>query len=179
MIQRSTRAVALQEITARNRRTHATTHFGPNEEVLHGRRARRRGIDIEISATSSSSKNIGKQFIESFFDVADFVSGSTQYQQSELAQEIGKQCYVDLNGWHLFLKDMKPQGEVNTGLAKVVEASVLRNGKRAEYERIIEILKTVKVPLGYGKCEQSLFDLMPKRSVDDFLDICKKFADDL
>jgi len=37
----------------------------------------------------------------------------------------------------------------------------------------------VKVPLGDGKCEQSLFDLMPKRSVDDFLDICKKFADDL
>ena len=33
-----------------------------------------------------------------------------------------------------------------------------------------EILKTVKVPLGGGKMEASLFDLMPKRCVDDFVD---------
>ena len=98
---------------------------------------------------------------------------------SELAQDIGRDCYVDLNGWHLFLKDMKPQGSVHTGLANVVTATILKNGKTCSEQDATEILKAVKVPLGGGKMEASLFDLMPKRCVDDFVEIAKKYADDM
>jgi hypothetical protein len=55
----------------------------------------------------------------------------------------------------------------------------VKNGKKCSEEDMTEILKTVKVPLGGGKMEASLFDLMPKRCVDDFVDIAKRYADDL
>ena len=140
--------------------------------------ARRKGKSCVI--VQSGEGNLGKDFVESFFDVADFLSGaSSSFGISELAQDIGRDCYVDLNGWHLFLKDMKPQGSVHTGLANVVTATILKNGKTCSEQDATEILKAVKVPLGGGKMEASLFDLMPKRCVDDFVEIAKKYADDM
>lgn len=129
--------------------------------------------------TTSASSNMGKDFVESFFDVADFLSGASSFGTSELAENIGRDCYVDVNGWHLFLKDMKPQGSFHQGLANVVIGTIVKNGKKCSEESMTEILKTVKVPLGGGKMEASLFDLMPKRCVDDFVDIAKRYADDL
>ena len=129
--------------------------------------------------TTSASSNMGKDFVESFFDVADFLSGASSFGTSELAENIGRDCYVDVNGWHLFLKDMKPQGSFHRGLANVVIGTIVKNGKKCSEEDMTEILKTVKVPLGGGKMEASLFDLMPKRCVDDFVDIAKRYADDL
>ena len=130
-------------------------------------------------STTSASSNMGKDFVESFFDVADFLSGASSFGTSELAENIGRDCYVDVNGWHLFLKDMKPQGSFHQGLANVVIGTIVKNGKKCSEEDMTEILKTVKVPLGGGKMEASLFDLMPKRCVDDFVDIAKRYADDL
>lgn len=129
--------------------------------------------------TTTASSNMGKDFVESFFDVADFLSGASSFGTSELAENIGRDCYVDVNGWHLFLKDMKPQGSFHQGLANVVIGTIVKNGKKCSEESMTEILKTVKVPLGGGKMEASLFDLMPKRCVDDFVDIAKRYADDL
>ena len=129
--------------------------------------------------TTSASSNMGKDFVESFFDVADFLSGASSFGTSELAENIDRDCYVDVNGWHLFLKDMKPQGSFHQGLANVVIGTIVKNGKKCSEENMTEILKTVKVPLGGGKMEASLFDLMPKRCVDDFVDIAKRYADDL
>ena len=129
--------------------------------------------------TTSASSNMGKDFVESFFDVADFLSGASSFGTSELAENIGRDCYVDVNGWHLFLKDMKPQGSFHQGLANVVIGTIVKNGKKCSEESMTEILKTVKVPLGGGKMEASLFDLMPKRCVDDFVDMAKRYADDV
>ena len=129
--------------------------------------------------TTTASSNMGKDFVESFFDVADFLSGASSFGTSELAENIGRDCYVDVNGWHLFLKDMKPQGSFHQGLANVVIGTIVKNGKKCSEEDMTEILKTVKVPLGGGKMEASLFDLMPKSCVDDFVDIAKRYADDL
>ena len=128
---------------------------------------------------SSNDTNLGKDFVESFFDVADFLAGASSFGTSELANDIGRDCYVDLNGWHLFLRDMKPQGSFHTGLANVVVATIIKNGNKCDERDVTEILKTVKVPLGGGKIEASLFELMPKRCVEDFVDIAKKYADDM
>jgi len=138
-----------------------------------------RGKRSALTTTSASNNNVGKDFVESFFDVADFLSGASSFGTSELAENIGRDCYVDVNGWHLFLKDMKPQGSFHGGLANVVIGTIVKNGKKCSEEDMTEILKTVKVPLGGGKMEASLFDLMPKRCVDDFVDIAKRYADDL
>ena len=132
-----------------------------------------------VRANASSKNNLGKDFVESFFDVADFLAGASSFGTSELANDIGRDCYVDLNGWHLFLKDMKPQGSFHTGLANVLVATIVKNGNKCDERDVTEILKTVKVPLGGGKIEASLFELMPKRCVEDFVDIAKKYADDM
>ena len=135
------------------------------EELRH-RPKWRREIWGKISSSPSSTSPIP-------------FGASSSFGVSELAQDIGRDCYVDLNGWHLFLKDMKPQGSVHTGLANVVTATILKNGKTCSEQDATEILKAVKVPLGGGKMEASLFDLMPKRCVDDFVEIAKKYADDM
>jgi len=85
--------------------------------------------------TTSASSNMGKDFVESFFDVADFLSGASSFGTSELAENIGRDCYVDVNGWHLFLKDMKPQGSFHQGLANVVIGTIVKNGKKCSEER--------------------------------------------
>jgi len=143
--------------------------------------ARRSGsLSPSVRANASSNDtNLGKDFVESFFDVADFLAGASSFGTSELANDIGRDCYVDLNGWHLFLRDMKPQGSFHTGLANVVVATIIKNGNKCDERDVTEILKTVKVPLGGGKIEASLFELMPKRCVEDFVDIAKKYAEDM
>jgi len=46
---------------------------------------------------------------QGFFDLARLVANETSTRKSafdDLAYAIGKDAYADLNGWHLFLKDM-------------------------------------------------------------------------
>ena len=140
--------------------------------------ARRKG---KASSSSKVEKEqSGERFCRVLLRRRRFpLRSASSFGVSELAQDIGRDCYVDLNGWHLFLKDMKPQGSVHTGLANVVTATILKNGKTCSEQDATEILKAVKVPLGGGKIEASLFDLMPKRCVDDFVEIAKKYADDM
>lgn len=45
---------------------------------------------------------------QGFLDLTKLVSSDTAHKGAfdDLAYEIGKDTYADLNGWHLFLKDM-------------------------------------------------------------------------
>jgi hypothetical protein len=61
----------------------------------------------------------GKEFVEPWLDLTKTVTGggTTKSAYSELAGKIGKDIYVDINGWHLFLSDIKAGNGSNLATA--------------------------------------------------------------
>ena len=114
-------------------------------------------------------------FIESFFDLADVVAGgrdSTGF--GSLANAIGDDVYVQVNAWRLYLKDMKFQD----GLAKVFAVKIADNGNKYSDKIVDEVLGVVRVPLGGGKSDAPLGDLMPSASVNALKNILRDYVDD-
>ena len=117
--------------------------------------------------------------IDGWFDLASFVATSSSGSRSpfdELADSIGRDCYVDVAGWHLFLKDIKVEG--TTSLAAVLATKLGGDMmSRGFDERDVEdALKKVPVKLGQGKKTVSLMDVMPSMCVSDLMDVCKEYA---
>lgn len=108
--------------------------------------------------------------------MADTVaSGRDAYGVSELAENFGQDVYVDINGWHLFLRDMK----FHVPLARIVSEQVAADNNRFEEDNIIDILKKCPVKVGGGRKEIPLYDMMPNRCVQDFLKITEEYVMDL
>lgn len=61
----------------------------------------------------------GRDFVEPWIDLTKSVTGggSTKSPYAELAAKIGKDIYVDVNGWHLYLSDIKAGGDSNLAVA--------------------------------------------------------------
>ena len=76
--------------------------------------------------------SVGQDAVGSWLDLAGFVaaasSAGARTPYDELADKIGRDCYIDVAGWHLFLKDVKiPAGGQVTlaqGLAQQLGAQV-------------------------------------------------------
>ena len=71
---------------------------------------------------------------------------------------------------HLFLRDAK----YHVPLARIVQSTIANDGNRFEEPSIENILK--KCPV---KSKVTLYDLMPNIVVQDFMNICERYADDL
>ena len=68
--------------------------------------------------------------VESWLDLAKLVSASgsdTKSAFSELADDLGKDIYVDINGWHLYLRDITvaPGLKMNHALANQLGSRLL------------------------------------------------------
>ena len=68
--------------------------------------------------------------IGSWLDLAKLVSasgGDTRSAFSELADDLGKDVYVDVNGWHLYLRDITvaPGLKMNHALANQLGSRLL------------------------------------------------------
>lgn len=61
----------------------------------------------------------GRDFVEPWIDLTKSVTGggSTKSPYAELAAKIGKDIYVDVNGWHLYLSDIKTGGDTNLAVS--------------------------------------------------------------
>jgi hypothetical protein len=94
---------------------------------------------------------------------------------SELAERIGSDVYMDINGWHLFLKDAK----YHIPLARIVSNRIAADGNRFDEQAVLQILKDCPVKVGGGKSTVKLFDLMPNMCVQDFTKIVEDYVDDL
>ena len=84
----------------------------------------------------------------------------------------GKDIYVDVNGWHLFLRDITagPDLKLNQALAQQIgEAS--SNG-RVDLEGL---LNKVPIKIGGGKTQVSLYEAIPSFSLDDLEKIVESF----
>jgi hypothetical protein len=86
-----------------------------------------------------------------------------------LAAEIGQNVYMDIAKWHLYLSDAH--------LATVVAERVypLLTNKTLDESEVVQILEDIQVPLGGGKKQVPLIDLLPTRCQVNLMDILEEF----
>lgn len=84
-------------------------------------------------------------------------SGGTPDQ---LLEVLGSEIYADLNGWHLYLRDMKATSGAGTVAQDVAKAI----GKG---DSVADALKQIPMSIGGGKKDISLFDLVPTSAVNN------------
>lgn len=94
-------------------------------------------------------------------------------QIEELASEIGDKLYIDVAKWHLYLK----QAKLHTVLAE--KAYPMLSAGNITGDKVNEILAQVIVPLGGGRKELPLTELLPVSCQANFLDILQEFARNL
>jgi hypothetical protein len=118
----------------------------------------------------------GNPFVEGWLDLSATVTGGgADLGISELAENLGSDVYMDINGWHLFLKDAK----YHIPLARIVSNRIAADGNRFDEQAVLQILKDCPVKVGGGKSTVKLFDLMPNMCVQDFTKIVEDYVDDL
>lgn len=89
-----------------------------------------------------------------------------------LAAEIGENVYIDVAKWHLHLND----AHLHTTVAQKVFPLI--EDKAISEDSVIKVLKEIKVPLGGGKTEVPLADLLPMKCQVSLMDILEKFQDE-
>lgn len=95
----------------------------------------------------------------------------TSQEMEVLAAAIGEEVYIDVAKWHLYLNDAK----LHVLLADRF-APMLAEGKVDE-DAATEVLETIAVPIGGGRKQLSLLELLPMQSVMNLLDVLEKFAE--
>lgn len=89
-----------------------------------------------------------------------------------LAAEIGENVYIDVAKWHLYLNDAHLHTTVAQKVFPLIEDKALSE------DAVAKILKEIKVPLGGGKIEVSLADLLPMKCQVSLMDVLEKFQDE-
>lgn len=87
----------------------------------------------------------------------------------DLAADIGKEVYIDIAKWHLFLSDAH--------LATVVAQRVypLLTNNTLDESEVLKILENIPVALGGGKREVPLIDLLPTRCQVNLMDLLEEY----
>eukprot|EP00996_Jenningsia_fusiforme_P002578 NODE_3405_length_983_cov_5.877944_g3127_i0.p2 GENE.NODE_3405_length_983_cov_5.877944_g3127_i0~~NODE_3405_length_983_cov_5.877944_g3127_i0.p2 ORF type:complete len:136 (-),score=19.92 NODE_3405_length_983_cov_5.877944_g3127_i0:197-604(-) len=116
---------------------------------------------------------------KSFLDLTSLVASDSARSGTfdDLAYQIGSDAYADLNGWHLFLKDMTavPGGpKMHSLLADQIGTQILTTGRYDDRD-VEDILKKVPVKLGSGKATVSLDSVLPNACVRDIQRACEEF----
>ncbi|GAB4440925.1 MAG: DUF3181 family protein [Cyanobacteria bacterium J069] len=86
-----------------------------------------------------------------------------------LAAEIGKNVYIDVAKWHLYLGD----AHLNTPLAEQLYP-LLADGVPSE-DQVLGILRNIPIKLGGGKHELPLLELLPVQSQLQLMDVLEEF----
>ena len=115
-----------------------------------------------------------------WFDLANFVatSSSNKTPFDDLASSIGKDVYIDVMGWHLFLRDVKISGgdqSLAQALATKIGSDLMSTG-RFDEQAVEEVLQRTPVVLGRGKVTLSLMDVVPSVVLDDLKRLCEEFC---
>ena len=97
---------------------------------------------------------------------------ATARQIETLAAELGKEVYIDVAKWHLYLADAKLHVTVAEKLMPLVEAGTI------DEDSVTQVLKQIPVKLAGGRTEVSLFDLLPMQGILNLLDVLEKCLED-
>lgn len=90
-----------------------------------------------------------------------------------LAAEIGKNVYIDIAKWHLYLSD----AHLAQTIAERVYPMLVNN--RLEESQVIQILEDIQVPLGGGKRQVPLIDLIPSNGQVNLMDLLEEYQRNL
>ena len=116
--------------------------------------------------------------VGSWLDLAKLVSSADTKNDSgplaDFALNIGSEIYVDVNDWHLYLKDMKG---MSAGLSRAIAVKV-QGGDRVDEAMVEGILKKVAITLGGGRTTLPMLDVMPLRCVQDLASLARRFEDE-
>ncbi|MGP0128196.1 MAG: DUF3181 family protein [cyanobacterium endosymbiont of Rhopalodia musculus] len=85
-----------------------------------------------------------------------------------IAAKIGESVYIDITKWHLYLAE----AHLHTKVAEKVYP-LIENHELSE-EKVLSILRDIKVPLGGGKLEVSLMDLLPTQCQETLIDLLQE-----
>ncbi len=86
-----------------------------------------------------------------------------------LAAEIGENIYIEVAKWHLYLSDAHLHTIVAERVYPLIEdAQITEQG-------VAKIIGEIKVPLGGGKIDVSLVDLLPAKCQKNLTDILLDF----
>lgn len=134
-------------------------------------------------AQTIRARGIGKEVTGAWLDLAKLVAsdGGKKGPYDDLAYKIGRDVYVDIAGWHLFLRDMSavPGLKMAAALAGQLGPEALRAGRGGLRESdVTAVLKRVPVDVGGGRVTLSLYDVMPNGCVADLARILCDFARD-
>jgi hypothetical protein len=124
--------------------------------------------------------SVGDDAVSSWLDLAGFVAKTkgSRSPYEELAFKIGDQCYIDVQGWHLYLKDVKIASGSSVTMADALAEKLGSNIQSFNQPMLDALLAKVPVKLGQGKATLSLADVMPSRGVQDLAEICEKYKRD-
>lgn len=86
-----------------------------------------------------------------------------------LAAEIGKNIYMDIAKWHLYLSD----AHLAWTLAERVYPMLTKNA--LDENKVLQILEDISVPVGGGKREISLLDLLPTSCQVNLMDLLEEY----
>jgi hypothetical protein len=90
-----------------------------------------------------------------------------------LAANIGEVVYIDVAKWHLYLNDAKLHTLVAHRLFPLVE------GDRISESEIATILQDISVPVGAGRQQVALLDLIPTTCMSSLIQVLEDFQDKL
>ena len=88
----------------------------------------------------------------------------------ELAADIGKDVYIDVAKWHLYLND----AHLHTVLAEKF-APLIEDGGVSE-QSLKQILQSISIKIGGGAKELPLIDFLPVQCQVSLMDILEEYA---
>ena len=87
----------------------------------------------------------------------------------ELAADIGRDVYIDVAKWHLYLADAHLHTAIAEKIATLIEDDALTE------EAVQDILRTIPIALGGGQKELPLIDLVPMQAQVALMDILEEY----
>ena len=96
---------------------------------------------------------------------AEFIEG--------LAADIGERIYLDIAKWHLYLNDAKLHQPLAEELYGLLEETPLSQ------DAVQAVLKSFSIPVGGGRNEIPLADLVPLQCQADLLELLEEKQRDL
>lgn len=91
--------------------------------------------------------------MKGFIDVASFLATTKSSDTfGELADKLGSEIYVDLNGWHLYLKDIRAVAGSDKKMSDVLASSIgpkIVGG--VDEMQVLDVLRILPLKIGGGK----------------------------
>ncbi|WP_013324512.1 DUF3181 family protein [Gloeothece verrucosa] len=86
-----------------------------------------------------------------------------------LAAEIGENIYIDVAKWHLYLAEAHLHTLLAERVFPLIEEDELSS------DAVVKVLNNIKVPLGGGKIELPLAELLPTKCQMTLVDLLEEF----